>query len=44
LNERKIPFAFVSASARSELPPDLRSARFIPKPYQESAIVKTLAA
>ncbi len=44
LNERKIPFAFVSASERSELPPDLRGARFIPKPYQESAIVQTLAA
>lgn len=44
LNERNIPFAFVSASAPSELPPDLRSARFIPKPYHESAIVRTLAA
>lgn len=44
LNERKIPFAFVSASERSELPPDLRNARFIPKPYHESAIVRTLAA
>ena len=44
LNERKIPFAFVSASERSELPPDLRNARLIPKPYHESAIVRTLAA
>src|SRR3954466_2089734 len=44
LNERQIPFAFVSASERSELPPDLRSARFIAKPYHESAIVRTLAA
>ena len=44
LNERNIPFAFVSASQQSELPPDLRSSRFIPKPYHESAIVRTLAA
>src|SRR3954452_11369709 len=44
LNERRIPFAFVSASQQSELPPDLRSSRFIPKPYHESAIVRTLAA
>ena len=44
LNERNIPFAFVSASARSELPPDLRGAQFISKPYHESAIVRTLAA
>ena len=44
LSERRIPFAFVSASAPSELPPELRSARFIAKPYHESAIVRSLAA
>ena len=44
LNARRVPFAFVSASAQSEVPLDLRGARFIPKPFHESAIVRTLAA
>lgn len=42
LNERRIPFAFVSASKPSELPPHLRNAHFIPKPYEEAAIVRSL--
>ena len=42
LNDRRIPFAFVSASRRSEVPPHLRGAKFIPKPYEEAAIVRSL--
>ena len=44
LSERRIPFAFVSASRRSELPFDLRAAAFVPKPYAEAAIRSTVAA
>ncbi len=42
LLERRIPFAFVSASQRSELPMHLRNASFIAKPFEEGAIVRTL--
>lgn len=42
LKERRIPFAFVSASTRSELPEHLRQADFIAKPYQHAAILDTL--
>ncbi len=42
LLERRIPFAFVSASQRSELPIHLRDASFIAKPFEEAAIVRTL--
>lgn len=44
LLERHIPFAFVSASQRSDLPVHLRGASFIPKPYQEETIVRSLQA
>lgn len=44
LSERRIPFAFVSASRRSELPLDLRASAFVPKPYAEDAILRTVAA
>ena len=44
LNDRKIPFAFVSASSRSELPAKFRDAHFIAKPYSESAIIGLLPA
>ena len=43
LLKRRIPFAFVSASMPSELPSDLRGAAFIPKPFHEAAIVRTLS-
>lgn len=43
LCERRVPFAFVSASSRSELPSDLRGAVFIAKPYIEATIVRTIA-
>jgi DNA-binding response OmpR family regulator len=42
LIERRIPIAFVSASRPSELPVGLRGASFIPKPFEEAAIVRSL--
>lgn len=44
LDARRIPFAFVSASRRSELPANLRHSRFIPKPFAEAAILDALPA
>jgi CheY-like chemotaxis protein len=44
LNERSIPFAFVSASRRSDVPEQLGGVFFIAKPFTESAVVRTLAA
>lgn len=44
LHERHIPFVFLSASMRSEVPPHLRDVHFIPKPYREAAIVRSLPA
>lgn len=42
LGERHIPFAFVSASRRSELPAHLQHARFIAKPYGEASVIESL--
>lgn len=42
LLERRIPFAFVSASRPSELPAGLRGASFIPKPFEEATILRSL--
>ena len=42
LHDRHIPFAFVSASRRSEVPRHLRDVHFIAKPYQEAAIVQSV--
>lgn len=42
LDERHVPFAFVSGSRRGELPEHLRHARFIPKPYSDAAIRNSL--
>ena len=42
LLDRHIPFAFVSASRPSELPVHLRGASFIPKPFEEATIVRTI--
>lgn len=44
LEERRIPFAFVSGSIRADLPAHLSHAPFIAKPYQEAAIVNSLRA
>lgn len=38
LERERVPFAFVSASARSDLPETLRHARFVAKPYAHAAI------
>ena len=38
LQRRGMPFTFVSASRRSDLPAHLRQSRFIAKPYSPSAI------
>lgn len=43
LEERHVPFAFVSASRRGDLPDHLRHARFIAKPYMQNAIRNALA-
>ncbi|WP_166802221.1 response regulator [Microvirga pakistanensis] len=42
LAERDIPFAFVSASQPSDLPQSLRQFAFIPKPFEESAILESI--
>ncbi len=42
LSDRRIPFAFVSGSNRSELPAYLADALLIPKPYRHAAIVQSL--
>jgi CheY-like chemotaxis protein len=43
LESLRVPFAFVSASRRSELPAGLRHVPFIPKPYHHAAIRNSLA-
>jgi DNA-binding response OmpR family regulator len=43
LMARRIPFAFVSASRQSELPAHLRNVAFIPKPFEESTILRSIA-
>lgn len=42
LDAGRIPFAFVSASTRHELPDVLRHVHFIAKPYQHAAIRNSL--
>ncbi len=42
LAERDIPFAFVSASQPGDLPQSLRQVAFIPKPFEESAILESI--
>jgi DNA-binding response OmpR family regulator len=42
LLERGVPFAFVSASGSNELPGPLRGARFVPKPFEEATILRTI--
>jgi DNA-binding response OmpR family regulator len=43
LLDRRVPFAFVSASRPSELPAHLRNVSFIPKPVEESSILRFIA-
>lgn len=42
LLDRHVPFAFVSAAWPSELQDRLQHARFIPKPFDEATIVRSL--
>lgn len=42
LAEREIPFAFVSASQPGDLPHSLREVAFIPKPFEEHAILQSV--
>lgn len=42
LVERHIPFAFVSASRPTDLPQGLRKASFIPKPFEQWAILRSV--
>ncbi|WP_201445411.1 response regulator [Belnapia sp. F-4-1] len=44
LHERGLPFAFISGSRPEELPPQLRSVPFVPKPYDPVEIEHTLRA
>jgi len=43
LLDMKIPFAFVSASRPSEVPTHLRNVSFIPKPFEEATILRSIA-
>ena len=42
LLDRRIPFAFVSASRPSELPDHLQNVSFIPKPFEEATIIRSI--
>lgn len=42
LVERQIPFAFVSASKPCDLPPGLRQATFVAKPFEERTLVESV--
>ncbi|MBF9234470.1 response regulator [Microvirga alba] len=42
LLERQIPFAFVTASPPAEVPHFLQLVLFIPKPFEEAAILRSI--
>lgn len=42
LRRRRIPFAFVSASLPCDMPVSLKEASFIPKPFEEAAILSSV--
>jgi len=42
LVERHIPFSFVSASRPADLPQSLQQVSFIPKPFEERAILRSI--
>jgi hypothetical protein len=44
LERKHVPFVFVSGSPQEELPFDLRSAPFIPKPFYPAQIERVLQA
>jgi DNA-binding LytR/AlgR family response regulator len=42
LGKKRVPFVFVSGSLPADLPPALRAAPFIPKPFREHQILLAL--
>jgi two-component SAPR family response regulator len=44
LKLKRVPFAFVSGSPQEQLPSDLRTAPFIPKPFYKAQIERVLRA
>ena len=42
LGKKRVPFAFVSGSLPADLPPELRNAPFIPKPFRKQQIMTAL--
>jgi DNA-binding response OmpR family regulator len=44
LQEKEIPFAFVSGSSRADVPDGLHSAPFIPKPFHRGEIADALSS
>ncbi|MET0427880.1 MAG: response regulator [Microvirga sp.] len=42
LKSRRIPFAFVSAARPSDVPPHLKGASFIAKPFEERAVLRSI--
>lgn len=42
LKKKGVPFAFVSASKPSDVPGHLRSASFIPKPFEEKTVLSSI--
>jgi CheY-like chemotaxis protein len=44
LDHDQVPYAFVSASSPGDLPPGFRGAGFIPKPYEQATILRSIGA
>lgn len=44
LQEKRIPFIFVSSSSRDDVPTELRTASFVAKPFLRSDIVGAISA
>jgi hypothetical protein len=44
LERKHVPYAFVSGSRKDELPPELRNAPFISKPFHQAQIESALQA
>jgi two-component SAPR family response regulator len=44
LERKRVPFVFISGSPQEQLPADLRSAPFIPKPFHPAQIERVLQA
>ena len=44
LERKRVPFVFISGSPQDQLPSDLRSVPFIPKPFSQAQIERVLQA